>query len=71
MPVHATHQESMQAPVPGRGFLPAAEMAKRQASARIIHDGSSRIGESRCETGRLAEGLSQQRIGNCSSSDHE
>ncbi len=32
----------MQAPVPGRGFLPAAEMAKRQALARMIHDDSSR-----------------------------
>ena len=30
--VHATYQEPMQAPVPGWGFLPAAEMAKRQAS---------------------------------------
>ena len=41
MSVHATHREPMQAPVPGRGFLPAAEMAKRQALARMIHDDSS------------------------------
>ena len=35
MSVHAMHQEPMQAPVQGRGFLPAAEMAKREALARF------------------------------------
>jgi len=30
----ATHQEPMQAHIPGWGFLPAAEMANRQASGQ-------------------------------------